>query len=39
MTELSKYYSIKKIPMHKLHDDYKNDMVEIIQAKLIRKKN
>lgn len=35
---LSKYFSVKRVPKSKLHDDFSNDMIEIIMAKPLRVK-
>ena len=37
LAEFGKYFIIKRIPRYKLHPQYKNDLVELIIGKPIRK--
>jgi hypothetical protein len=34
----SKHFTLKRVPPSKLHEDYSNDMIEIIIAKPVRTK-
>ena len=34
VNELGKYFIVKRVPRCKLHPGYKNDLVEILRAKL-----
>jgi hypothetical protein len=36
--EFTKHFVLKRIPRNKLHEDYSNDMIELVSAKPIRSK-
>jgi hypothetical protein len=38
LREFEKYFTTKRIPIGKLHSEYSNDLIQIIQAKLRRLK-
>ena len=37
LTEFGKYFSYKKIPKSKLHPEFRNDLIEMVVGKLLRK--
>lgn len=38
VSELKKHFAVKRIPRTKLHPEYRNNLVEVLSAKLIREK-